>query len=334
MKSHQSLFVTLLGFIFILCSCSEDHDCEEGVITLPNSVNLLSGIEYQENLLDCRLSRIQTFTFPGFEGGVFNGSQGTQITIPVQSILDQNGNPIDQDVTLELIEMYQPGEIIACQLSTDGLSTTNIPEPLLSEGIYYLNLTVADPDITITLASPISVFSPSSNEGLILNQFNSLSCQEVDCEVLWEFNPNAEVFPDTIEGSAGETVTGYRTFVTILGWISKARFNPDGSDRTIIYNKATAQYDGSNSDTFFLYKNESVGVSKFARYNDALDVFSEQFGQIPMGSDGTFILTTVQEGDYRFSTQARQVEDGTIGLTTQTTDSPEAQFITQINSLQ
>lgn len=333
MKTYYKTFA-VIWILATLLSCSEDENCEEGIIETPNSVNLLAGVEYSQNLLDCRATRIQNFTFPGFEGGVFLGTQGTQIIIGAQSISDQNGNPIDQDVTIALIEMYQPGEIIACQLSTNGLSATNTPEPLLSEGIYYINLTVADPTITVTLASPIQIFAPSENTGLTLRQFNSLSCQDVDCRVLWENNPNAEVVPATIEGPSGETISGYRTFVSILGWLSAARYNPDDNPRTIIYNKATPQYAGNNSDTFFLYKNSSVGISLFDRFDSSNKVFSEIHGQIPTNTSGSFILSTVQEGFYRYGSQQTTIEMNTIGLTTQTTDASEADFITQINNLQ
>ena len=146
------LSAAILALACLCLSCSEDHDCDVGLVELPNATAPLLGVEYAESLLECRQPRVQRFSFQGFLGGTFLGTQGTQIIIAPQSILNQDGTPVDELVTLELIEMYQPGEIIACQLSTNGLSTTNTPEPLLSEGIYYVNLRLeSDPSAMLTL---------------------------------------------------------------------------------------------------------------------------------------------------------------------------------------
>jgi len=326
---------TLLGLLFLCLSCSEDHDCDEGLVELPNAIAPLLGVEYAQSLEDCRRPRVQTFTFQGFEGGTFLGAQSAQIIIAPQSIVNSDGTPVDQVITLELIEMYNPGEIIACQLSTNGLSTTNIPEPLLSEGIYYLNLTVAtDPTVELTLLEAIQIFNPSDNDGLTgLRQFNSLSCQELECLVLWEPNLAAEVIPDTIEDPIGGEINGYRTFIFELGWVTIARYNPDDSLRTVIYNKAPNGYDKSNSNTFLRYESSSIGVSLFDSYNSSLSVFSEMHGQIPVNTVSNFILVTVQDGAYRFATQNATIGMEQIGVTTQTNNASESDFISAINNL-
>ncbi|MGK0250625.1 MAG: hypothetical protein ACI81G_000054, partial [Gammaproteobacteria bacterium] len=129
--SHHVTLVMMVTAVFF-SACSEDHDCDEGLIEVPNVVLPLGGADYAASIQDCRTPRIQTFTFQAFLGGTFRGPQNTQIIVPPQSIVNDDGEPIDGIVTLELIEMYDPGEIIACQLSTNGLSTARVPEPLLS----------------------------------------------------------------------------------------------------------------------------------------------------------------------------------------------------------
>lgn len=316
----------------LLTSCSEDHDCDEGLIEVPNITLPLDGADYAASIQECRTPRIQRFTFQAFLGGTFRGPQNTQIIVPPQSIVNEDGEPVDGIVTLELIEMYEPGEIIACQLSTNGLSTTLVPEPLLSEGIYYINITL--PGVNINLLNPIEVFSPSQNSDLSLFQFNSLSCQEIDCLVLWEAIPGIEVLASFIDNPDGTVTNGYRTFVSELGWISVARFNPDDRQRTIIYNKAPVEFNGSNSNTFFLFEGPSTGIALFDRFDTTLDVFSEMHGQIPTGTFGNFILVTVQDDAYRFATQGATVDMDQIGLTNQTLDVSEMEFINSVNTLQ
>ena len=72
----------------------------------------------------------------------------------------------------------------------------------------------------------------------------------------------------------------------------------------------------------------------FDRYDSSLDVFSEMHGQIPTGTDGHFILVTVQDGAYRFATQSTTIDMDQIGLTTQTSDVTETAFINSLNALQ
>lgn len=332
MKTSHHVIFLLLSTALFLTACSEDQVCDEGIIEVPNTVALLDGAEYAASIQNCRLPRVQRFSFQAFEGGTFRGPQDTEVFVPPQSIFNDDGEPVDALVTLELIEMYEPGEIIACQLSTNGLSTTAVQEPLLSEGIYYINLSL--PGVNLNLANDLQVFSPSTNAGLSLFQFNSLSCQEIDCSVLWEANAGVEVLAGGIENPDGTVTEGYRTFVRQLGWISVARYNPDDSVRTIIYNKAPVQFNGSNSNTFLLYEGNSTGIAMFDRYDSSLDVFSEMHGQIPTGTDGHFILVTVQDGAYRFATQSTTIDMDQIGLTTQTSDVTETAFINSLNALQ
>ena len=166
-----------------------------------------------------------------------------------------------------------------------------------------------------------------------LRQFNSLSCQELECLVLWEPNLTAEVIADTIEDPVGGEIDGYRTFVLVLGWVTIARYNPDDSTRTIVYNKAPNGYNKTNANTFLLYNNNSIGVSLFDRFDSSLTVFSELHGQIPINTVSDFILVTVQDGSFQFATQNATIGMEQIGVTTQTSNASESEFITAINSL-
>ncbi|MBE17044.1 MAG: hypothetical protein CL867_12420 [Cytophagaceae bacterium] len=332
MKRIHHLTWLLMVILLLLPSCSEDNDCDEGLVEIVNSTTPLPAESYGDNLLDCRLPKVQRFEFPAFEGGVFRGEQNTQVIVPAQSIVDQNGEPIDVTVTLELIEMYSPGAIIACQLSTNGLSTTGIVEPLLSEGIYYINLVAPGQDIT--LLNPINVFTPSNNEELLLFQFNSLSCQELECKVLWEINPDAGVEPSIIDNPDGTLITGYQTSVFELGWVSLSRYNPTDTERTIVYNKAPTAFNGSNSDTFLLYNSESIAVALFDRYDTSLNVFSETYGQIPIDTPASYILVTHQQGMYQYAWQTSSIGRDQIGFTPEVLSATETSFITQVNSLQ
>ncbi len=322
-------------FLWITCiltglylSCSEDETCEAGVIELPNAVALVDGASYQAALLDCRIPKVQTFTLSGSEGGQVEGNTGTAIFIPPQSITNSDGALIDGPVTLELLEFYTNGASVACQLSTNTLNDANAIEPTLSKGMLYINLTSNGEQAFLNEGA--QVFVPNTDTSQNLNQFTSPTCPNIECEVLWERNLNTEVTASQIDNPDGTVTTGYLTFIQDLGWISIAQYDQN-PDRTIIYNKAPSGYALGNSKVFFVYEDTDLGIALLS-YNDALNVFTESFSQIPIGRVGTFVFVS-RTTTYQLATDTVLVSPEIIGVTLETSAVSESDLINMINNL-
>lgn len=328
MKKLAHLLIVILA-IAGATSCSEDQDCEEGVIQVPNAVATVDGTSYQAALTDCRLPKIQSFTIQGAEGGQITGASGTVITIFPQSLVDSNGELIDGLVSVDLLEFYNNGEIVACQLSTNTLNDASSIEPTLAKGLVHLNITFNSEQVTPL--ETIQVFMPSDNITETFFQFNSPSCPEVVCRVLWERNINTEVVGTTIDNPDGTLSNGYLTFIQNLGWISIAQFN-QAADRTTVYNKASPGYNTTNSDVFLVYDSIDIGVGLLTSYNQTLEVFDETFGEIPLGQQATFVFTS-RDSQYQFSTNSRVITQDIIGVTTGLSAASEQELVDAINSL-
>lgn len=325
------LLCTIIAIALLTGGCSQENSCDEGVIQTPNALSLVDGEDYTASLLDCRLPKVQTFTIQGFEGGQIFGTQGGFINIPPQSLFNEDGEIIDGAVEVRLLEMFTPGDAIACQLSTNTRNAQNNLEPTLSEGLLYFDILFnGDP---VIIEAEIQVFIPQENNTEQRLFFNSPTCPDVDCTVTWEIAPNGQAFPSEITDQNGAVVNGYSSFTSEAGWHSVAQFNPNQNERTTVYNLGPPGFDITNSNVFLSYDTDKIAVGLFEQYDSNLGVFSETFNEIPLETQGQLIFVSRQEGNFLLDTSSISVSQDIIGTTVNTTQTTEANLIFTINSL-
>ncbi|WP_299678075.1 hypothetical protein [uncultured Dokdonia sp.] len=328
MKYVQFLCTLILAGCLTI-SCSEDHDCEEGLIETPNAIAPIDGTDYTASLLDCRLPKVQTFTIQGFAGGQITGNQGGTISIPAQSLFNQDGTPIDDQVEVSLLEMFSSGDVVACQLSTNTRNTSGSIEPTLSEGLLFFDIRFNGNPVVIQ--GEIQIFIPEENNAQEQLLFNSPSCPDIECMVTWE---NAGIaFPAEIIDPNGNNSTGYSSNTSQTGWYHIGQFNSSQNERTIIYDVPPPGFNNTNSNVFFNYRNEKIAVSLFEQYDTSLGVFSEVYNEIPINTQGQLIFVSRLNGMYQLDTSEVSVTQSVIGATTTTNETTEEQLITTINSL-
>ncbi len=320
-----------LGFLAFQGCSSNGDNCASGPFQYPNQQGVIDGTAYKNSLMDCRLPKVQIFEFNGFERAEFMAAQGTIFSIMPNSFFDMDGIPVDGLIRFSLLEMYNPGEIIACQLSTNGLNESRSVEPLLSEGILFLMATYNGSPVI--LEGEIQVFIPSENRGLDLSIFNSPSCPELECEVLWERLPQSTVYEEPYTDTAGNIYLGYRMFPTDLGWFSIARYNDSQESRGILYNKAHSPYSLSNSKVFLMYDSNSTAIGMFSEYDEANGVFSEKYSEIPNNTPGNVIFVSKPESNFNFQASPVITDDGKITVTRELQSGSENNLIDYINNL-
>ncbi|PVW14211.1 hypothetical protein DDV96_10405 [Marixanthomonas spongiae] len=315
---------------FLACS-SDSGDCKIGPVENPNQQAVIDSTAYRQSGRDCRLPRVQTFKVFNFSFSEIVADQGTVLMVTPKTFSTPDGTLVDGEVTLSLIEMYQPGEIIACQLSTNGLNQNQKVEPLLSESIFYLNATYNGEPVIFNQS--IQVFVPSENQNLELSLFHSPSCPQLECTVLWEIEQQGTIFEKPYTNASGDTVLGYRAFVQNTGWRSIARFNENQTPRGTLYNKAKPGYNTSNSNTFLYYDASSTAIGMFTSFDTENEVFSEQYGEIPNNTPGEVIFVGKPETEFMFGSSAVITKDGKITVTRDLQSGSETSLIAYINNL-
>lgn len=322
--AHIILFFLLLG-----CS-SDSEDCTPGPIAHVNQVPVIDGAIYKQSAMDCRLPKVQSFQFNGFEETEITAAQGTVFFVQPLSFTDLNGQIIDGEINFEILEMYTPGDLIACQLSTNGLNNNQSVEPLLSEGVFHIDITHQGEPVIIT--QPIRVFIPSENASLDLSLFHSPSCPELSCSVLWEAQ-QTEVIYEPYTDPAGNTILGYQTFLRNTGWKSIARFNDSQEARGIIYNIVPPGYNDTNSNVFLYYNSSSTAIGMFSEYDAENEVFSEKFGEIPNNTPAYVLFVSKPETEFSFGSKSITTQDGKITATRDVRLGDETDLKTYINNL-
>ncbi len=325
----------LRGFIFftlvVSCSSSSDQDCEEGLITYPTPEQILSGDQYRQSLEECRVPKIQTYQVSNITGGEVIANQGTAFSVNPQTFLDQNGNFIDGDVTFEILEMFTQGDIIACQLSTNGVNPENNIEPLLTEGLFYLNITYNNQPVTII--QNIDVFIPSSNLGNFNYMFLSPSCPNLLCQVLWERDDTVEVIEEPYITNSGIVIDGYKSHINQngMGWHNIGRYLPQNTNRTTLYNKTPSGYNKTNSNVFLIFNQNALAISLFEKYDDDSKFFTEFHSQLPKDFEAQLIFITKQSQEFLYASKPVTITENKITTTLEINSEQEEE--TLINAL-
>lgn len=321
-----------LGVFLIVSGCSSDsEDCEVGAVENPNQQGPIDGAIYKQSALDCRVPKLQVFQFNNYTSTEIKANQNTILYISEGTFQKLDGTIIDGEITFSILEMYNAGEIIACQLSTNGINSNQTVEPLLSESIFYIN--AEHNGNPVLMNGEIQVFIPSDNENLDLSLFVSPSCNEIECPVLWEVVPQYSVFEEPYQDASGNIISGYRAVIGELGWYSFARYNPSTEERGVLYNKALSPYSLANSNVFLKYDSNSIGVGMFSEYDTENEVFSEKFSQIPRNTVANVIFVSKPESEFLFDSSPVITNDGKITVTRNTKNGSERNLVDYINNL-
>eukprot|EP00731_Ephydatia_muelleri_P032985 g32985.t1 len=139
-------------------------------------------------------------------------------------------------------------------------------------------------------------------------------------------------------GKGGVQAEGNNYYVTFgnFGWTNVDRFYSDPRPKTTILADAPEGYDNTNSAIYLSYDGEGTNaLAKLDTYT-AAGLFSEHYGQIPIGLACHVIFATEDNGNWRYAIKAVTVQAGDVYTFTlaETTVGTEAQLVAAINAIQ
>lgn len=322
-KFVYSIVAFLLLSLFAT-SCNNDDDN-----------NLPSAAELQSLRDDALSSITQNFQFIA-ESGVANFTSTKGVSISIDgNCLTLNGNPVTGTVDIEFVEIFDGGTMLATNFTTMGIMPGGDKAMLVSGGEFFINATKNGQQLAITCS-------------ILLNIPTSLTDAGGDSEMtLWNGIENDalgivwEEQEDATGGNGGVFVEGqgpnatYYALLNNFGWTNVDRFYNDPNPKTTILVSAPTGYDNQNSAIYLHYDGLGNGLAQLDTYNDDTDLFSEHYGQVPIGLACHIIFITEDNGQWRYAIKSVTITANAIYSFTlsETVVGSETQLIAAINAL-
>lgn len=316
-----SLFVTSL---LLTTACSSNDDIDNGPITTPPTAE-----EFNTLINNVREDLIQEFQFNAEDGYVtFTSEKGVSININ-GNCLTQNGDPVTGTVDLAYAELFDKSTMLTTKLPTMGIMDNGDRVMLVSGGEFYLEVTQNGEELNTNcgfyLQIPVALTGGAENDMTLWT-----GTFDEDGNLEWDENDDA-----TGQGENGVFVEGeqYYAFVQNFGWTNVDKFYNDPRPKTTIYAQVPDGYDNENSAVYLSYDGEDSGLALLDTYNDGL--FSEHYGQIPIGLECHAIFVSEEDGNWRYAIKAVTIADNDIITFNyeETTVATESELIAAIDAL-
>ncbi|MEN9908600.1 MAG: hypothetical protein RLZZ540_1749 [Bacteroidota bacterium] len=287
------------------------------------------------NVREAALDKItQEFTFTA-ENGVktFTSKKGVKITIN-GNCLTKDGNPVTGEVKIEYAELFEKGNMLVTNKPTMGIMPDGNRNMLISGGEFFIKATQNGKELAttcnITLLVPASLTDGVDNamtlwKGIIDDEGN----------LAWQ---DARKADGTNGGKGGVQAEGNNYYVSFgnFGWTNVDKFYSDPRPKTTILADAPEGYNNTNSAIYLSYDGEGTNaLAKLDTYT-AQGLFSEHYGQIPVGLACHIIFATEDNGNWRYAIKAVTIQANDVFTFTmaETTVGTEAQLIAAINAIQ
>ena len=324
MKNLKHILGTLLMTALILTSCTKNDD---------GDIIIRATAEDFNNLKDAALENLtQTFQFDAADGSItLTSDEGVNIYINT-NCLTLNGNAVTGTIDLEFVELFEKGNMLTTNKPTMGIMPNGDKALLISGGEFFVEATKDGAALETTCGFQMLI--PADLTGGVDNAmilWNGIIDDEGN--LAWD-----EVKRDAAgQGEGGVFAEGnnYYGFFQSFGWSNVDRFYNDPRPKTTILVAVPEGYNNTNSSVYLSYDGEEAGLAGLDTYDANTGLFSEHYGQIPIGLECHVIFATEENDNWKYAIKAVTiVENGVITFTDgETSVATEAQLTTIINGL-
>jgi len=236
-KRHFLIFII---FISVL-SCKKDQEPTPTPTPPPTSANVPDAISsfFNQNVTDAT----QSFTIDASTWQSINGTQGTSIWVAPNSFNDANGNVVNGNITIELIEVLTKADMIWL-----NKTTTSNDQLLISGGEISVKAYQNGNQLTLSSNGSLSVDIPSNNQGS-MDLFSGT--EDINGNINWD-TTNVPVL-DSNGGYNFMLSTGI-TFGDSLGWFNCDIFT-NFSNVTNLNVVLPTNHLGSNTACYIFFDN-------------------------------------------------------------------------------
>lgn len=330
MNTNFKKLAVLSLLVITLVSCDDNTDGDGNNVIIPPT-----GAAFKSISEKGVSSTKQRFTIKAGDGvKTITSAKGVKLSIN-GDCLTKNGVAVTGDVDIEYIELFDKGTMLITNKPTMGITADGKKNLLISGGEFFIKATQGGVELktscTMNLVVPTALTNGLDNAMTLWN-----GTIDDNGELAWRENkPNADGNGGGKGGVQGEGSNYYVTFGN-FGWTNVDRFYSDPRPKTTLLADAPDGYDNNNSAIYLSYDGEGTNaLAKLDTYTPA-GLFSEHYGQIPIGLACHVIFVTESNGQWRYAIKAVTVAANDVYTFTlaETTVGTEAQLVAAINAIQ
>ncbi|MFD2908807.1 hypothetical protein ACFSX9_08660 [Flavobacterium ardleyense] len=313
-----------LSFTFMSCDSNDDND----VTNTPPTAMEFNSI--REIALDNATQNFQIVAANGTT--TLNSANGVEIDINA-SCLTLNGNPVNGLIDIKYIEIFDGGDMLVTNKTTMGKLPNGDMAMIITGGAFYINATQNGQQLVLNcgmnLRIPANLTAPDPDMILWDGTINAAG------DLVWEEQGQDATGRDNLflEGPAGNPT--YYAFFNSFGWTNVDKFYDFSGPKTQILASVPAGYNYDNSAVYLHYDGEGNALAKLDTYSATTKLFSEHYGQIPVGLPCHIIFASEDNGQWRYAIKSVTISDNAVYNFTlsETVVGSEAQLIAAINAL-
>jgi len=322
MKHFKTFLGTLLITALTFTSCTKEDDVDFFIAPIPTAQDFSN---LKQDALD---ALTQEFSFNAEDGAAtFTSNNGVSMTIQ-GSCLTLNGNSVSGQVDIKYIELFNKGNMLTTNKITMGALPNGDKALLISGGEFLIEATqngqILETSCDLQLMIPSGLTGGTDN-GMLLWEGDI----DEDDNLTWDRVEDATGQGGVFANGDGE----YYAFLQQFGWSNVDRFYSDPRPKTTILVQAPSGYNYTNSAVYLSYDGEDTGLAGLDTFENEL--FSEHYGQIPIGLECHVIFATEDIGNWRYAIKAVTITEG--GIITfsinETSTTSEAGLVALINAL-
>ncbi|MBS1749228.1 MAG: hypothetical protein JST63_04945 [Bacteroidetes bacterium] len=300
---HVNRFVLITATVFSIFSCKKDNSGSGDQITPPASKDFAA---IRGHALDTRIQKFKVSTDAPIE---ITSSNGTRVNI-VPGSLKIKGAPVTGEINIEFLELYKAGDMLVTNKRTMGENGDGKRSMIISGGSFYLN--AFQNGIELDRGAIINMLVPGDLTGGADNEMT-----------LWDggLDEDGNLTWTPVEAGTGDGQNKNRIFVegksyyaqfSNFGWTNIDKFYSDPREKTILWVKAPAGFDGKNSAVYLKYKGEPNALASLDVFDADKQLFSEHYGQIPIGIECHLIFVTESNNNWRVAVKSVTIEKDKI----------------------
>ncbi|MGY0393571.1 hypothetical protein ACW5R3_13575 [Bizionia sp. KMM 8389] len=322
------LFFGILLALTVLISCDVNDD--GSIIHASN--NTPTSDEFSDIRKQALENITQHFQFNADDGYItLTSANGVTISLN-GNCLTKSGNPVTGFVDLEYVEIFERGNMLTTNKPTMGILPNNDQALLVSGGEFFLEATqngiALETNCSLNLTVPASL-TGAPDEDMIL----WTGVIDENGDLVWEEAENDGA--NQVENNVFVEGASYYALFGEFGWTNIDRFYNDPRPKTTIQAQVPVGYNADNSAVYLSYDGEDSGLARLDTYDETTGLFSEHYGQIPIGLECHVIFATEDNGNWRYATKAVTIAANDIITFTlaETAIATETELISIINNL-